>query len=111
MASLQQVGILYKGLSILGGGSILAGVVLGSITTFIADRDFSKASAFAVAGGVLTFFGLMHGEEVGAFENAPVVVTYLVVASFLFMASRFAVAVPAAAAAHAEHKPEEAIAT
>ncbi len=111
IASMQQVGILYKGLSLLGGGSILAGVVLGAITTFIADRDFVKASGFAAAGGVLTFFGLMHGEEVGAFENAPVVVTYLVVASFLFMASRFAVTVPAAAPAHAEHEAEEAIAT
>ncbi len=92
IASMQQVGIFYHGLSILGGGSILAGVVLGAMTTFIIDRDFSKASGFAVAGAVLTFFGLMHGEEVGAFENAPVVIAYLVVASFLFACSRFAVA-------------------
>ena len=40
-----QVGIMYHGLSILGGGSILAGVILGATTTFIIDRDFSKAAA------------------------------------------------------------------
>src|SRR3954469_21100285 len=32
IASMKQVGIMYEGLSILGGGSILAGIVLGAIT-------------------------------------------------------------------------------
>jgi len=104
IASMQQVGVFYHGLSILGGGSILAGVVLGAITTFITEREFSKASGFAVAGAVLTFFGLMHGEEVGAFENAPVVVAYLVIASVLFACSRFAVAATAAEEAHPKRK-------
>src|SRR5205814_2788008 len=53
IASMQQVGVLYHGLSILGGGSILAGVVLGAITTFITEREFSKASRLAAAGAVL----------------------------------------------------------
>jgi adenine/guanine/hypoxanthine permease len=108
IAAMQQVGIFYHGLSILGGGSILAGVVLGATTTFIIDRDFSKASGFAVAGAILTFFGLMHGEEVGAFENAPVVIAYLVVATFLFACSKFAVAAsaPVPAAEHGERKAE-----
>ena len=43
-----------------GGGSILAGVVLGATTTYIVDKQFMKAAGFACAGGVLTFFGLMH---------------------------------------------------
>jgi AGZA family xanthine/uracil permease-like MFS transporter len=94
IASMKQVGILYHGLSILGGGSILAGVVLGAVTTFIVDRDFSKAAAFAAAGGVLTFFGLMHGEEVGAFQNPQVVVAYFVVSGILLACSRFAVVAP-----------------
>ena len=29
------------------------------------ERDFAKASAFALAGAVLTYFGFMHGEAVG----------------------------------------------
>ena len=99
IAAMQQVGIFYHGLSILGGGSILAGVVLGAMTTFIIDRDFSKASGFAAAGAVLTFFGLMHGEEVGAFENAPVVIAYLVVSGFLLACRRFAVVATASAPA------------
>src|SRR3977135_2934883 len=43
IGKMQQVGIMYHGLSILGGGSILAGVILGATTTFIIDPDFSKA--------------------------------------------------------------------
>jgi AGZA family xanthine/uracil permease-like MFS transporter len=94
MASMMQVGIMYHGLAVLGGGSILAGVVLGAITTYIADREFLKASGFAAAGAVLTFLGLMHGEEVGAFQNPEVVVAYFTVAGVLLACSRFAVVAP-----------------
>src|SRR5450432_4287944 len=110
IGKMSQVGIMYHGLSILGGGSILAGVILGATTTFIIDRDFAKASGFAAAGGLLTFLGLMHGEEVGTFENAPVVVAYLVVASFLFACSKFAVVASVPAEVHGEHKAEAAMA-
>src|SRR5690606_23331171 len=37
---LQQVGILYEGLTTMGGGSILGGLVLGAITAFVIDRKF-----------------------------------------------------------------------
>jgi len=94
IGSMAQVGIMYKGLSILGGGSILAGVVLGAVTTYVIDREFSKAAAFAAAGAVLTFFGLMHGEEVGAFQNPTVVVAYFVVAGVLLACARFAATAP-----------------
>jgi AGZA family xanthine/uracil permease-like MFS transporter len=107
IAKLQQVGIMYHGLSILGGGSILAGVILGATTTFIIDRNFSKASGFAAAGGLLTFLGLMHGEEVGAFENPAVVVAYLVVSAVLFACSRFAVVAPVPATEHQAHETPE----
>jgi AGZA family xanthine/uracil permease-like MFS transporter len=110
IASMQQVGIMYRGLSVLGGGSILAGVVLGATTTYIVDRDFLKASGFATAGAVLTFFGLMHGEEVGAFQNPVLVLAYFVVAGILLACSRFAVVAPVRAEAphgdHVEHAQE-----
>jgi AGZA family xanthine/uracil permease-like MFS transporter len=83
IASMAQTGILYKGLSILGGGSILAGVVLGAITVYIVDRKFMMAGAFALAGGVLTFFGLMHGEAIGINQTPTVALSYLVVGGVL----------------------------
>ncbi|HEX7668213.1 MAG TPA: hypothetical protein VF395_01450 [Polyangiaceae bacterium] len=88
---LGQVGVLYKGLSVLGGGSILGGLVLGAIAAFIIDREFTKASAFAVAGSVLTFFGFMHGEAIGIGQTPTVAVSYLAVAGVLFMCKYAAV--------------------
>jgi AGZA family xanthine/uracil permease-like MFS transporter len=93
VASMKQVGVMYNGLAILGAGSILSGVILGSVTTYIIDRSFMKASAFAGAGALLTCFGLMHGEEVDPtrIQNPGVVAAYLLVAGVLFACHRFAV--------------------
>jgi AGZA family xanthine/uracil permease-like MFS transporter len=88
---LGQTGILYEGLAVLGGGSILGGLVLGAIAVFVIDREFAKASAFAAAGGVLTFFGLMHGEEIGVFQTPAVAVSYFGIAGVLLGCAKFAV--------------------
>jgi len=85
-------GVLYQGLDILGSGSILTGLVLAAIGVFVIERDFLKASAFALAGAVLTYFGFMHGPSVGIGHGLGVTPTvalaYLVVAGFLFALSR-----------------------
>src|SRR5437879_6311623 len=91
---LGQVGVLYHGLELLGGGAILAGVTLGAIATFIIEKKFVEASAFALAGAVLTFFGFMHGESVGIAVTPSVALAYALMAAFLFALSR----APAAAA-------------
>ncbi len=64
-AKLAQVGVLYSGLETLGGGAVLAGIVLGAVCTFVIERDLPKAAAFALAGAVLTFFGFIHAEALG----------------------------------------------
>jgi adenine/guanine/hypoxanthine permease len=85
---LGQVGVLYQGLEVLGGGAILTGLVFGAIGAFIIDRKFLAAAAFAAAGAVLTFFGFMHGESVGVAMTPTVAIAYGVVAVFLFALSR-----------------------
>jgi AGZA family xanthine/uracil permease-like MFS transporter len=94
IAALPQQGVLYHGLEVMGGGSILAGLVLGAIGVFVIERDFGKASAFAFAGAVLTYFGFMHGEAVGiggGFGVTPsVAFAYAVVAAGLYALSRSA---------------------
>jgi AGZA family xanthine/uracil permease-like MFS transporter len=84
MDKLMQGGVLYHGMSVLGGGSILGGLILGAIGAFIIDREFVKAAAFALAGSVLTFFGFMHGEAIGVFQTPVVSLSYLGVAGVLF---------------------------
>jgi AGZA family xanthine/uracil permease-like MFS transporter len=85
---LGQSGVLYRGLQTLGGGAILTGLILGAIGVCVIDREFAKASAFALAGAILTFFGFMHGESVGIAVTPSVAAAYAVVAAFLFLWSR-----------------------
>ena len=87
-AKLGGFGVLYAGLQTLGGGSILTGLVLGAIGAFVIDKKFLEASAFALSGAVLTFFGFMHGKSVGIAVSPVVAVAYVMVAVFLFGLSR-----------------------
>jgi adenine/guanine/hypoxanthine permease len=93
IAALPQQGVLYHGLEVMGGGSILAGLVLGAIGVFVIERDFLKASAFAFAGAVLTYFGFMHGEAVGVGGGLGVTpgvaLAYAVVAVGFFAVEKF----------------------
>src|SRR6202012_3925195 len=93
LAALPQQGVLYRGLEVMGGGSILAGLVLGAIGVFVIERDFMKASAFALAGAVLTYFGFMHGEAVGLGGGLGVTpgvaLAYAVVAAGFFAVEKF----------------------
>ena len=100
---LGQTGVLYDGLALLGGGAILGGLVLGAIAACIIEREFSKASAFAVAGAVLTFFGFMHGEAIGIGRTPVVALSYLLVASWLLGCARYAVTAPKPVEAHELH--------
>jgi AGZA family xanthine/uracil permease-like MFS transporter len=81
----------------MGDGSILGGLMLGAIGVFVIDRNFTKASIFALASGALTFFGFMHGEKIGFGESPIMALSYLGVATVLFSCARFGVAATAPA--------------
>jgi AGZA family xanthine/uracil permease-like MFS transporter len=85
---LSQVGVLYHGLEVMGGGAILSGLILGAIGVFVIERDFMKAGAFALTGALLTFFGFMHGESVGFAVTPTVAAAYAIVAAFLYMCAQ-----------------------
>ena len=85
---LGQVGVLYHGLEVLGGGAILTGLIFGAIGACIIDKKLLAAATFAAAGAVLTFFGFMHGESVGIAVTPTVAIAYTMVAAFLYALSR-----------------------
>jgi AGZA family xanthine/uracil permease-like MFS transporter len=87
---LGQKGVLYHGLAVLGDGAILGGLILGAIAAFVIDRKFKRASAFALAGAGLTFFGFMHGESIGVGQSPVVAVAYLGVSAILVGCAKFA---------------------
>lgn len=90
IARMSNEGVLYRGLQVLGGGSVLAGLILGAITACIIDRSFKKAAGFALAGAVLTFFGFMHGERIGFAQTPMVAFGYLIVSAVLLGCAKFA---------------------
>ena len=49
-----------------------------------------KASYFAAAGAILTFFGFIHGEKNGFGQTPAVAVSYLAVAAVLVYCAKFA---------------------
>jgi AGZA family xanthine/uracil permease-like MFS transporter len=107
IASLPQQGVLYEGLNVMGGGSILGGLILGAIAVFVIEREFSKAAAFAGAGAVMTYFGFMHGESIGVgggFGVTPTVaLAYAVVAIGLFVADKMGATSGASSMAPVSH--------
>jgi AGZA family xanthine/uracil permease-like MFS transporter len=82
-------GIFYRGLQVLGGGSTLGGLILGATAVCIIDRRFMKSAGFALAGAILSFFGLMHGEHIGVAVSSLVALSYLAVAAVLLGCAKF----------------------
>jgi len=98
-------GIFYHGLQTLGGGSTLGGLILGATAVCIIDRNLMKAAGFALAGAILTFFGLMHGEHIGIGVSPLVATSYLMVAGIFLVCAKVTVASPMPASEHSE-EPE-----
>jgi adenine/guanine/hypoxanthine permease len=88
--TMAQNGVLYDGMRLLGGGATLVGIILGSIAVFTIEQKFVQAAAFATAGAVLTFFGLIHSEGIGLAMTPKVAISYLLVAVMLYGMSRYA---------------------
>ncbi len=53
-------GVIYNGMAILGAGAVLAGLLLGAITVFVIDKQFSRAIVFSLIGAILAGIGLIH---------------------------------------------------
>lgn len=86
--NLGHHGVLYQGLEVLGGGSILGGLILGAIAALIIEKQLMKSAGFALAGALLTFFGFIHSEAIGIGQSPTVAFAYLSVALILFISSK-----------------------
>lgn len=88
MGPLANQGVLYQGLTVLGSGAILVGLLFGAITVFIIERDNKTAAVFTLIAAILSYFGFIHSLAVGVgdgFGMAPAItVAYLVVAAILY---------------------------
>jgi len=53
-------GVLYTGMSILGSGAVLEGLMLGAIAVFVIDKHYSRAIVYSVIAAILAFVGLIN---------------------------------------------------
>jgi AGZA family xanthine/uracil permease-like MFS transporter len=73
---LMGSGVVYHGMQLLGGGAVLAGLVLGAIAAFIIDSQFRYAAIYAFAGAILAFFGFIHGAQLGIAASPQIALGY-----------------------------------
>jgi AGZA family xanthine/uracil permease-like MFS transporter len=97
MAKLGGTGVLYKGLETLGGGSVLAGMVLGAMAVYIIDNQLKRAAIWAFAGAALAYVGLIHGAQLGWAVSPLVALGYAMFGATCLVLARGAGEVPASA--------------
>jgi AGZA family xanthine/uracil permease-like MFS transporter len=90
---LADQGVLYQGLSVLGSGATLGGLMLAAIAVCAIERQFFKGAGFAVGAAILTFFGLMHSEGIGIGQSPLMSVSYLCIGALMLACTRLS-AVP-----------------
>jgi AGZA family xanthine/uracil permease-like MFS transporter len=87
--TLGKAGIVYDGMAMLGGGAILAGMVLGAIAAFVIDRDFRSAVIYCLAGAGLSAIGFIHGTQLEITKSTlTMALGYLVLGGVIWVLSR-----------------------
>ncbi len=74
----ENQGVYLASYILLSRGAIIIGLLWGSILACLVDRDLSKAMLFSLVATCLSFFGLIHSEQVGV-SLSPIVIGYLVI--------------------------------
>lgn len=80
LTALASQGAHVGGHQGLAGGSIVVGLIWGSLAAFLIDGRYGKAALVAVAGALLTFVGMIHSASLGL-NTADVHWGYVIVAA------------------------------
>ncbi|MBY4040488.1 regulator [Rhodococcus fascians] len=86
--ALGQAGVVYDGLKTFGSGAVLAGLMLGTIVTFVLDKRFLAAAAASGVAAALSWVGLIHSHEVAWAANPQVALGYIFFGLVCLMYSR-----------------------
>lgn len=86
---LRGSGVLYHGMSVAGGGAVLAGLMFAAIGVFVIDRRFNWAAVFSFIAAIFAFFGFIHGHKLDFNASPQVTLAYVMVGvMFSFLAWR-----------------------
>lgn len=81
--ALNIAGLDYIGMMNLGAGSIIVGILLGSITVFVIDHKYHYAGLTALIAATLSFFGIIHAATLQINANFQMTLGYIFMA-FIF---------------------------
>jgi len=60
---LQGSGVSYSGMSVLGAGAILVGMILGAIAAYVIDHNWKGAIWYSIFGAACAWIGFIHSTE------------------------------------------------
>lgn len=83
--SLLDAGVLWRGIPEVKAGAIIIGIVLGTLTVFIIDRQLDKAAVTMLCGAGLALFGFMHSAALGFYPTSPFVIAYAIAAIMFYI--------------------------
>lgn len=76
-------------LKLLMQGSMIIAIIWASIIALAVDGDFKKTGYFFLAGGVCTFFGMIHSPILKFNANLSLTITYLVIGLFMLAFGKY----------------------
>lgn len=83
LSQLTNSGVLYQGMSITGGGAVVVGLLLGAIAVFVIERRFNWAMVYSLIAMVLSFFGFIHGAQMGINVSPKVTFGYALLTALM----------------------------
>ena len=88
-AKLASANVLYYGMEHLGGGAVLAGLMLGAIAVFVIEKRYNWAAVYSGVAAALSFVGFIHGSHLALNATPPVTMGYAMMAlTFAFIAMK-----------------------
>ena len=77
---IKDAGVMWNGVPAVKSGAIIIGILLGTMTVFIIDKQLHKVAITAVVGYVLACLGFIHSAGLGFNPASPFAIGYLIVA-------------------------------
>ena len=84
-AALEEAGVIYQGMEVLGDGAIVVGLILAAIVVFAIDNKLHMSAYYALLGAALSYFGIIHAQELGFGMAVGPAIGYVLMAVFFLL--------------------------
>ena len=82
---LIDAGVMWNGVPAVKAGSIIIGIILGAMTTFIIDHRLDKCAILMLIAAALSATGFIHFAALGFYLFSPFTIGYLICALLFFI--------------------------